>query len=145
MPSASNIDALIQVFRNLGALVAQIARKQSASHASMTKQELITIGILGDRGGCRLGEIAGSLGIGQSAVTPIADRLESTKLIKRTRSEHDRRVWTIELTKKGLKVFEQENAIYREMATSMLEPLNKSEQKTLVQLLSKMETSDLMG
>ena len=139
MTNARNIESLTQIFRNLGMMVSQIAKRQSAAHGTMTKQELMTVSFLGHRGECRIGEIAEFLGIGQSAVTPIADRLEKAKLIQRIRSQKDRRVWIVRLTKKGSALFDKENSIYEEVSASMLAPLNSKEQNELIRLLSKME------
>jgi DNA-binding MarR family transcriptional regulator len=142
MTSSKNVDALTQIIRDLGMLFTQIASRQSAGHAAITKQELSAIGILGVRGACRIGEIAELLGVSQSAATPIVDRLESSDLVHRSRGHDDRRVWFVELTQEGNSLFLAQNELYRVVAATMLAPLDISEEKMLVALLSKMETPD---
>lgn len=140
---ADHIDAFTRAIRGLGVIYTKIAGQQGASHATLGKQDLLAIGVLGLTGGARMGEVAEHLGIGQSATTPIVDRLETQGLVQRTRSQADRRVWIVELTASGLEVYRDEDAIYRQAATEMMAPLDRDERETVVRLLEKMMATDL--
>ena len=84
-----------------------------------------------------MGDLADALGVGQSAATPIADRLEAHGWIQRVRSETDRRVWLVELTEAGRRAFEAEDAVRKKAMAAMLAPLSQGERETFVALLEK--------
>ncbi|HLA63927.1 MAG TPA: MarR family transcriptional regulator, partial [Rhodothermales bacterium] len=92
MPSDAHIDAFAHALRRLGSLYARLAGHASAG-GTLTKPELLALGVLGVHGPSRMGEVAAHLAVGQSAVTPVIDRLEGRGLVARRRSEEDRRVW----------------------------------------------------
>jgi len=121
----------------LSVLFQRVAAEQSAAHAALGKQELRAVDVLGVRGPSRMGELAGHLGVGQSAVTPLADRLEAAGLIQRRRSDTDRRAWLVELTEAGQAVFEEESAAYERVAEAMLEPLGDRQRDALLDLMGE--------
>ena len=129
----------------MGVMFAQIASRKTTEHASLSKQDLSAIGILGIRGACRIGDVASLLGISQSAATPIVDRLENGGFVERQRGQDDRRVWFVNLTDAGRDVFNAENEFLREVASTMLSPLTTEEQNTLIALLSRMESPEISG
>ncbi len=138
MASENHIQAFARVLRHLGVLYTQIASRQSSAHATYSKQELLAIDVLGVRGSCRMGEIAEHLGVVQSAITPLVDRLETQGLVERVRSTEDRRVWLVALTQEGQTLNADQEKLHQAIATEMLAPLNESEQATLIALLSRM-------
>lgn len=103
----------------------------------MNKQELHTIDALSVLGACSMGTIAQHLGLGQSTITPLIDRLEAQNIVHRVRSTEDRRVWLVELTRHGKNVSAKREDAYRAIAKGMLAPLSESEQVTLIELLSR--------
>lgn len=137
MPASDHIDSFTRALRHLGALYMRLAARQSAVRGEATKQELLALGVLGQSGPLRMSDLAERLGIGQSAVTPVVDRLEARGLARRTRSQADRRVWLVELTPEGEEVFAEEDAVYREVAAAMLAPLDPAERATLAALMDK--------
>ncbi|MEM1118470.1 MAG: MarR family transcriptional regulator [Bacteroidota bacterium] len=137
-PSPALVTAFAQAVRSLGVLFLKVAAEQSSSQATLTKQELLAVDVLGVRGPSRMGAIADHLGVGQSAVTPLVDRLEAAGLAERRRSDADRRVWRVDLTEAGRDVFAAESAAYERLAAEMLAPLEPAERETLVGLLGKM-------
>ena len=137
MPAPDHTEIFTRALQRLGALYIRLAAQQSAAHDTLSKQELMTLGVLGLGGPSRMGDIAEQLGIGQSAVTPIVDRLEGRGLARRSRSEADRRVWLVELTTEGEHAFAEDTALYRQVAAAMLEPLDAVERETLAVLLEK--------
>ena len=121
----------------MGVLFAQIASRQSSAHETFSKPELMTVDILGVRGSCRMGEIAEHLGVVQSAITPLVDRLEAHDVVRRVRSGEDRRVWLVELTESGLALYADQEKLYRAIAAEMLAPLDEAEQETLIALMER--------
>lgn len=137
MSTSDHLEAFTHALRRLGTLYARLAAHQSAAHGMFTKQELMAIDALGLDGPARMGYIAERLGLGQSAVTPIVDRLEERGLVSRMRSQTDRRVWLVELTANGRRAFAEEDGVYRQVAGAMLAPLDNAERATLTALLQK--------
>lgn len=139
MTADDQVKGFAAALRRLGVLFIRVAGRQSESHQTLSKQELMAIGVLGQEGPCRMGEIAEHLGVVQSAVTALVDRLEGQGLASRVRSEADRRVWLVELTPKGQSAFAEEEAVYEGVAREMLRPLSPAEQRTLTDLLARIE------
>ena len=145
MVSINHIEAFAQLLRHLGVLYAKIAGQQSSAHETFSKQELMAVDLLGVRGSCRMGEIAEHLGVVQSAITPLADRLEAQGIVERVRSTEDRRVWLLALTKDGLALYADQEKLYRAIATEMLAPLDATERETLIALMSRMASTVAAG
>ena len=81
--------------------------------------------------------IAEYLGVVQSAITPLADRLEAQGIVQRVRSQEDRRVWLVALTERGLALYADQENVYQAVAAEMLAPLDEAEQKTLISLMGR--------
>lgn len=141
MIDQDQLQAFTQVLRRLGVLFMRIAGQHSTAHEVFSKQDLMALGVLGVTGSCRMGELAEHLGVGQSAVTPLVDRLEAQGVVQRRRSEKDRRVWLVALTEKGEAVVADEEQVHRQIATEMLAPLSPSERATLISLLERVGTT----
>ena len=137
MATETRIQAFSQLLRRMGVLFAQIASRQSSAHETFSKPELMTVDILGVRGSCRMGEIADHLGVVQSAITPLVDRLEDQQIVRRVRSRDDRRVWLVELTESGLDLYADQEKLYEAIAAEMLAPLNEVEQEVLITLMTR--------
>ena len=143
MIDQDQLRAFTQALQRLSILFIRIAAQQSSAHETFSKQEMLTLGVLGVRGACRMGEIAEHLGVVQSAVTPLVDRLEAHGLVRRQRSHEDRRVWLVELTAQGEEVVAAEDQVYQRIAEEMLAPLSAPERATLTELFERMGASKL--
>lgn len=84
-----------------------------------------------------LGEIRERLGVPNSTLTGVIDRLENQGIVERTISKRDRRSYGLKLTSKGKEVRREHDRVLYVIAASMLAPLNDDERKTFVALLSK--------
>lgn len=123
--------------RRLGTLYARVAAEQSSEYGTYSKQDLLALDAIGLDGPMRMGDLADALGVGQSAATPVADRLEGYGWARRVRSKTDRRVWLVELTDEGRRAFEAEGAVRKSAVDAILAPLDADEQETLVALVDK--------
>ena len=121
----------------MGVLFTQIAGRQSSAHERFSKQELLAVDVLGVRGSCRMGEIAEHLGVVQSAITPLVDRLEDQHIVERVRSREDRRVWLVALTDAGQALYADQEKLYQAIAAEMLAPLDEAERETFIALMSR--------
>ncbi|PAP76663.1 MarR family winged helix-turn-helix transcriptional regulator [Rubrivirga marina] len=136
-PTPDQLHAFAASLRTLSVLFARVAAEQSAAHGTFGKQELRALDVLGVRGPSRMGELAEHLGVGQSAVTPLVDRLVEAGTVRRRQSEADRRVWLVELTDDGEGVFQAESAAYERVAAAMLDPLTEADREALLGLLAR--------
>lgn len=106
-------------------------------HADLTLQETRVVELLGESGGQMMRAVADYLGIAVNSVTSLADNLERKGLLRRVRSEADRRVVHVELTPAGQRasrsVFDVKSRFHREM----LAALTEEEQDILLVLLRK--------
>lgn len=76
-----------------------------ASLGNLSSQELNLINIIGDTEPCIMSDIAKQAMLSLSSITVIVDKLVKTKLVKRVRSEEDRRVVRGSLTEEGKKIY----------------------------------------
>jgi DNA-binding MarR family transcriptional regulator len=106
-------------------------------HADLTLQETRVVEMLGESGGQMMRAVADYLGLAVNTVTTLADNLEGKGLLRRVRSDADRRVVHVELTEAGkrasLSVIEVKSRFHREM----LAALTNEEQAILLVLLRK--------
>ena len=77
------------------------------------------------------------LHIQPGSMSEIAAKMEAAGLIRRERSEEDKRRVTVSITEQGKETL----AAAPEQRTATLEPLTEEEQKTLEELLDKLITS----
>jgi MarR family 2-MHQ and catechol resistance regulon transcriptional repressor len=75
------------------------------------------------------------------AMTGLIDRLEKQELVRRDRSQEDRRVIYIELTKKGIELLRQLDQPVLELHHSLVGHLERDELKELSRLLEKCRMS----
>lgn len=69
-------------------------------HSKLNPRKLLTL-IMCKGDGCTMNLISRKLGLSTAAVTGIADSLERERLIKREKTENDRRSYTLKTTEKG--------------------------------------------
>ncbi len=144
MPTGPHVDRFAHALRRLGTLYTRLAGR-AGTGGDLTKPELMALGVLGVHGPSRMGEVAAHLAVGQSAVTPVIDRLEGRGLVARRRSDTDRRVWLVTLTPAGEAAFAEDTELYRRVAAAMLEPLDAEEQAELLRLLAKVDAAVPVG
>ena len=100
------------------------------------------IDVLGHDGSMKISEIYNKMLIKSGNKTMILDSLEKKGFIRRVFSKNDRREIIIELTSAGQKFFNQYYKAYGEFVEKTLSVLSQAEQKELLVLLGKINTSD---
>src|SRR5262245_49224816 len=75
-------------------------------HVDLSCQELRLVEHLGDSGPRKMRDVADFLLLAVNSVTTTVDNLERKKLVRRQRSEEDRRVVHVELTESGQEVYQ---------------------------------------
>ncbi|MFO0809794.1 MAG: MarR family transcriptional regulator [Gemmataceae bacterium] len=126
------VDEIVRQYQLLDAAVA------GGPHVELSCQELRVVEWLGDEGPKMMRELAEFLGLAVNSVTSLVDHLEEKEIVRRLRSEADRRIVRVELTDgRGRVVFE---AARREMLTilrGMLTALTDEEQDIFLVLFRK--------
>jgi DNA-binding MarR family transcriptional regulator len=70
-------------------------------------------------------------------VTGLIDRIEAKGYVRRRRDPHDRRLWVIELTEDGTKVYRNISSRFRQYARGLGSALSPEELKAAVTSLDK--------
>jgi DNA-binding MarR family transcriptional regulator len=109
------------------------------------KAEMTMIEILGKRGPMIMTELSDSARLCVSTATGLIDGLVSKSLVKRSRSEEDRRIVQVELTEEGKKNYEQALDVRLGMVRGMLGALDREEQETFVTLFRKIVATNVAG
>ena len=108
---------------------------------TLSHQEDKVIRVLGLHGPCIMREIADPLGLALSTATGVVDRLVKKNLVYRERSNEDRRIVKVNLTKQGKDICELKNAGFMKLCRNMLKCLTPEEQKLYLALTKKISQS----
>jgi DNA-binding MarR family transcriptional regulator len=82
-------------------------------------------------------ELSVELGVSQSAITQIADRLEAAGLVRRGAPGDDRRVKNLELTPRARKVLREREEQRIDRVREILEQLSSADRQTLLESLGR--------
>lgn len=113
---------------------------------NITLPQLKVLGLLLSQGRALSGrELAGLLGVGPSAVTPLVDRLVEHGYVHREEDMHDRRITRLTVTEGGIELLRRMMAGRREIMADLLRQLDAEElttvNKALDLLLAAVERS----
>jgi len=99
MESPSKIEEVTKLFRDVGHLIKQNMTK-GFEDVGLTQTQFMVIGTLSKYGKMKISELSNQLGLSNSTVSDILDRLEKQEMILRERSEEDKRVVYVSITSK---------------------------------------------
>jgi len=111
------------------------ATKRKASDIQWLDQHVLQV--VAEHPGTSVKAVREHFRIPRSSLTSVINRLEKRGLLIRRIYAEDRRSYLLEATEAGRKVQEEHNRQDRDMARSLLRPLNGEERKLLVELLGK--------
>ncbi len=109
--------------------------KRAERAGGLTGPQLWAVRVLSECGPVRVTELARRMYVRPSTVVGILDRLETRDLAERTRSREDRRVVTVELTRKGRQLVSKDPAVGRGLLPTGLEVLSPRELRDLAKSL----------
>jgi DNA-binding MarR family transcriptional regulator len=104
---------------------------------SSQMQALVTLA----GGGLRMSELASRLGVAESTVTRLVDKLESARLAQRSASHSDRRCVVAELTASGRRLAGRLEESRHEYLGEILDTLQADERRAFVELFAKVAGS----
>jgi MarR family 2-MHQ and catechol resistance regulon transcriptional repressor len=113
------------------------AAAANGPHVELNMQELRLVEFLGNEGPRMMRELAEYLTVAVNSVTSIVDNLERKELVRRQRSEEDRRVIRVELTEPGREVYQSLVEVNLRLFRSMLGALTEDEQEIFMVLFRK--------
>ena len=103
------------------------------------KERLAIIEKIGDREPVRMSEVARSIGVTLATLTVACDKLVAKGLVRRVRSQEDRRVVNIMLTDKGRAAYEYHKDFHERMIASLVDTLSPEQTALLAQSLEKLQ------
>jgi DNA-binding MarR family transcriptional regulator len=106
-------------------------------NGEITPEQFVLLRHLHQVGPSSIGELAGALGVTQSAATMASQRLEKAGLATRTRDRADERVVRVDLTPAGHERIADWRKQTRAALMPMLEPLSPSERTEFQRLMRK--------
>ena len=128
---------LVDVFGRINKIEERAMAGGLGSAVSIT--EIHIIEKIGDREPVRMSEVARSLGVTLATLTVACDKLVSKGLVRRVRSQEDRRVVNIMLTDKGRAAYEYHKDFHERMIASLVDTLSPEQTALLAQSLEKLQ------
>jgi DNA-binding MarR family transcriptional regulator len=125
------VQEMLKQFQSVNAAAA------NGPHAGLNIQELRVVEFLGDDGPHIMRELAEFLHVAVNSVTSIVDNLEQKGLVRRVRSEEDRRIIRVELTAAGRLIHQDALNVNMQLFRTMLRALGSEEQKIFLLLIRK--------
>ncbi|HEY7331238.1 MAG TPA: MarR family transcriptional regulator [Gemmataceae bacterium] len=113
------------------------AAAANGPHAELNVQELRVVEFLGNEGPKMMRELAEHLAVAVNSMTNIVDNLEHKELVRRHRSEEDRRVVRVELTDAGREIYQSSVELNLRLFRTMLGALTEDEQEIFMVLFRK--------
>lgn len=108
-----------------------------SSLGNLSMQELNVINIIGDNDPSTMSDIAKNASLSLSSVTGIVDKLVKAKLVKRIRSEEDRRIVQGSLTPEGKQIYQNQIEHMHQVLRAILNMLTDEEQEHFLKLFHK--------
>lgn len=133
-----DVDAIVETILYLYTESRRLT-KGMASQYGLTGPQLTVVKLLESIGDISLSSLSERIRAQNSTVTGIIDRMEREGLVKRERSQSDRRVVFIRLTDKGRRLAADIQVEPMEMFRSALESLTRDDVRELLRILNKLQ------
>lgn len=111
------------------------------SLGSLSMQQLAVLNIVGDNEPCTMSEIARKASLSLSSITILIDKLFKAKLVKRLRSDEDRRIVLATLTAEGKKIYQIQIEHTHAVIRRIFSVLSPTEQDQLIRIFQKITLS----
>jgi MarR family transcriptional regulator, lower aerobic nicotinate degradation pathway regulator len=82
-------------------------------------------------------DLVGASGFDKAAVGRAIDDLEADSLVERVGVEGDRRVWMVQITERGLKIFDEVHDAARAIADGLVAHLKPGETEQFIEMLTR--------
>lgn len=91
--------------------------------------------------GCTPSQLSTALKQDTGYTTRCLDKLIQSGFVEREKSPHDRRVWVLNLTEQGEKIFRTSHDLFHQWDDQILHALEPAERIQLIQLLGRLPTA----
>lgn len=135
--SMSRIEDVLSSLRRV-IRAADIHSKRLTKTAGLTSPQLLLMQAIKDSEDPTIGVLAKKISLSQATVTNIVGRLEGRDLIRRVRSENDKRFVFLHLTEKGLKNLESAPTPLQESFIKRFKELEDWEQTMILSSLQRL-------
>jgi DNA-binding MarR family transcriptional regulator len=125
------------LIKRCGALMTQIAERSFESQPVSFTQWVILMSLC-SRSHSSPSELSAQIGHDMGALTRVADHLERAGLVRRERSQHDRRAVEIAITPEGRRLAQAGKRAIVDMLNKLVEPYSKTEIEGFIGLLQKL-------
>lgn len=105
--ASHDAERLLDLLNSLGSTTFRQLLWQKSSPLDLTYAQSQVLFYVGDHPRCHMGEVAKAFAVTMPAVTHIVDRLQQKKLMDRADDPADRRVYVLELTRKGARLAQE--------------------------------------
>jgi DNA-binding MarR family transcriptional regulator len=122
--------------------ISHLLRTQAGRFArqyGLTGPQLAFLRRIHSDGEVSVGELAEASNLSQATITGVADRLERRGLIRKQRSESDRRRVLVRLTPAAARMFQTNPELLRHRVADALQSLSRSEQDLIMNVLARIE------
>jgi DNA-binding MarR family transcriptional regulator len=138
----NTVSVLNELFVNTFNDILSIEQKalQSGTFKDLSVTEIHTIEAIGMYGTKTMSEVAGILGITVGTLTTAINHLVRKEYVIRKKSEEDRRVVQISLTRKGKLAFRVHEKFHADMVRAIIEELTQEEEEVLIRSLDKLNS-----
>jgi len=107
----------------------------------LTSVEQLVLLEVGERGRPMMSELALGCGQALSTMTGLVDRLEKKGVLRRQRTEEDRRVVYVELTPEGDRAYQERLELDMRVVITLLDALSPGEQAAVIGALTKVSAA----
>lgn len=94
--------------------------------------------ILGAHGAMRMKELADKIGVTTGTLTVQVDKMVQAELIQRRPHESDRRSILVDLTEKGVEMYQEHDHLHLSLTQDITAKLDDTERKNLLMYLTRM-------
>lgn len=131
----NNVAFLCTRIRKTGEILsAQVAKILKEYSAGINPRAIPVLNILYEKGSTSITEIADSIGFTHPAVIQLANQLARDKIITMNKTNSDRRLTILELTKKGRNAFEKLKPVISEMSDTIESIMDEIDENMLFSL-----------
>ncbi len=139
MTNPRNTDFGKEMALVLPALLREVNRRHETIFLedNLALPQIVVLDLLRERGPCNMSDLARTLNHTMSATTGIIDKMIRMEMVKRERSQEDRRVVIVALLRKGEEAAKRVNEARRDLSNEMYSVFTQKEKQEYLRLLKK--------
>jgi len=139
MVNPKSTDIGSEIAKIVPAILREVTRRHETifSEDNLAIPQIVVLDLLRERGSCNMGDLARMLNYTMSAATGIIDKMIKMDLVKRERSQEDRRVVMVAFRKKGEETARRVSEARRDLSNDLYSVLTQKEKQEYLRLLRK--------